>query len=498
MKKKQRNAKPDSLPTGRPARAACFFVAFAAGWTVMMLEILGGRLLAPYFGYSIYQWGALIGVVLGFMAVGYFIGGRLGDRPQAYGGLVLALSASMLWVLLSPWLGGSPLEAARGLGPIGGAILASALLLGPPSLLLALVSPIVARLTARGGIASAAGTVYGVSTVGSIGGTFFAAFFAIPEIGTRASYFLAAGLLLISIVLLLWIGRQLRLAPAPAVALLALLVPPPDELPGLYQRESIHNIIRVEDRDGIRLLYLNYRDGAQSLERKGELLTDGYYDYFLLGPQLAGGADSLFLGAAGGVALKQHARVWPGSRVVGVELDPAVIEVARDFFGLSELPEIELVAEDARWYVRETRERFDVAAIDLYVTGHIPFFTTTTEFFQELQSKLEHDGVLIMNVLSLQPGDDLIGPLVNTVRQAFASTFLIGWGNVMLVATKSPRSLAQIRARLKAEDLPDTARVVARRALETLRQADPDPAWPVFTDDLNDVEFRSFRMFYGG
>lgn len=475
------------------------FVAFSAGWVIMMLEILGGRLLAPYFGYSIYQWGALIGVVLGFMAAGYFLGGRVGDSPRAFPFLVFCLTVSLLWVLVSPLLGGGVLGAARAFGPAWGSVVASIVLLGLPSLLLAVVSPIVIRLSARGGIASSAGTVYGVSTIGSIGGTFFAAFYAIPEIGTRTSYYLAAGLLMVTIVALVWAGRRVRLAAVPAVCLLVALVPwPEDQHSSLYRAESIHNIIRVEDRGDDRLLYLNYRDGPQTIERRGALLTGSYYDYFLLGSELAGGRELLFLGAAGGVALKQAATVWPEARVVGVELDPAVVEVARDYFGLRDQPRIELVAEDARWYVTESERRFDLAAVDLYVTGHIPFFTTTVEFFQALHARLADDGVVMMNVLSTQPGDDLIGPMVNTVREVFPSVFLIGWGNIMLVATKQPRTLDEIRARLKAAGPSDEVRSVARRALKTLRQGKRDPRWPIFTDDLNDVDFRSFRMFYGG
>src|SRR5690606_36008440 len=89
-----RAARPSALP--RPVPVA---VAFATGWTILMPEILVGRLLAPFFGYSIYQWGALIGVVMAALAFGYYLGGRVGDRPDAGRFLLTALVVSLVFVL---------------------------------------------------------------------------------------------------------------------------------------------------------------------------------------------------------------------------------------------------------------------------------------------------------------------------------------------------------------------------------------------------------------
>jgi predicted membrane-bound spermidine synthase len=473
-------------------------VAFLAGWAIMQIEILGGRVLAPYFGYSIYQWGALIGVVMTALAIGYALGGRIGDRPVAGRFLPAALAVSMIYVGLIPWLADGVLPAFRGLGPSWGAVVASVALLGVPSVLLATTSPIVVRMTASDRIAETAGRVYAVSTVGSIAGTFFTAFLVIPEIGTRLGHYLCAGLVAVALVILLLDARRRRGA-ALAVAALAALYPWPPKLPDyvLLRTESVHNIIEVDDHPAVRALYLNYTSGIQTLEVKGALLTGEYFDLFLVAPYLEGGRKILMLGTAGGVALKQLATVYPDADVTGVDLDPAVLRVARDYFGLKNQPRIRLIAEDARWFLYRTRARYDVIGVDLYVTGTVPFFTATTEFFRLARDRLTDNGVLIMNVLSRQRGEARIAPFVKTLQAVFPSVYAVGFGNYMLIATRQRTDFGALKARLAKEPAnADLARVLTT-ARTTFRRARAGPDVRPFTDDLNDVEFRSFDLLYG-
>jgi spermidine synthase len=480
------------------ARPLLFAVAFIGGWTIMMLEILGGRVLAPYFGYSVYQWGALIGVVMAALAVGYFLGGRVGDRPGAQRFLLGALIVSTAFVLVVPRFANDFMPAMRVAGPAWGAVFGTVILLGVPSVLLATVSPIVIKLTATSRIANSAGLVYAVSTVGSIGGTFFAAFYAIPELGTRLSHFVAAALLVAAVLAMAYASRKLA-AAAVSVVILVLGFPlPASRAPGeIYHAESIHNIIRVIDSPTQRDLFLNYTLGAQTMMSKTGLLTGGYYDTFLIGPYFNGGNKVLFLGVAGGTSLKQLVTVYPKLTVTGVDLDPAVLKVAREYFGLKGEKRINLIAEDARWFVSNTTETYDVIAIDLYVTGHIPFFTTTKEFFTLVHDRLSENGIVIMNVLSITGTGELLNPMIRTVRSVFPSTFLIGYGNFMLVATKRPTSLEHMQAILEKPAERAELETVLARARESLRAASAGRQWPIFTDDLNDVEFRTFRAFFG-
>lgn len=497
MGRKSSTKKPEGQLVGWP-RLITLGVAFIAGWVIMMLEILGGRVLAPYFGYSVYQWGALIGVVLAALSCGYYLGGRVGDSTYAFGFLVWSLVLSTAFILLMPTLGNSFLPQFRAYGAAWGAVVASTILLGPPSMLLAVVSPIVIRLTATHKIANTAGAVYAVSTLGSIGGTFFTAFYSIPFLGTRASHYLAAALVLIGVVGLATAGK--RRWYVASIALLGLAwLPAEPRMPNglLLHDESVHNIIHVVDTAESRYLFLNYTDAPQTTMRKNSLLTSNYYDYFLLGPHLNDGKRILFLGVAGGVSLLQLVTVYPDVEVVGVELDGAVINVAKRFFELDGIPRIHLIEGDARWYVESTPDRYDVIDIDLYVTGHIPFFCTTREFFQLVKDRLTDKGLMMINVLSMQAGEDLIGPFIRTVRSVFPSVFLIDIGNYILLASKKPIDLETLLHMMNKPTDSPVMRQVIDKARETLRVATTGEEWPIFTDDLNDVEFRSFKMSYG-
>jgi spermidine synthase len=491
---------PEQSPAAASARRAWLplGVAFLAGWAIMQIEILGGRVLAPYFGYSIYQWGALIGVVMAALAAGYALGGALGDRPIAGRFLKAALAASGVYIALIPLLADALLPLFRSLGAAWGAVVASVALLGVPSLLLATTSPIVIRMTASDKIAGTAGRVYALSTVGSIAGTFFTAFLVIPEIGTRLGHYLCAGLVALALAGLFLEGRRWSGPAATAVAL-ALLYPWPPKLPAhvIYRGESIHNIIEVHDHPNVRALYLNYTTGVQTIEVKGEVLTGEYFDLFLVGPHLNGGRKVLMLGVAGGVAMKQIAAVYRDAEITGVELDPEVLRIAREYFGLKDQPRIKLVAEDARWYLAQTAERYDVIAVDLYVTGTIPFFTATAEFFALARDRLTEDGVLLINVLSRRRGEERIAPFVRTLQAVFPSVYAASFGNYLLIATRRPTDYAALKARLEAEPADPNLANVLTRIRPTFRPARGEGAGTPFTDDRNDVEFRSFRLLHG-
>jgi spermidine synthase len=282
-------------------------------------------------------------------------------------------------------------------------------------------------------------------------------------------------------------------------AALALLYPWPPTLPAhvIYRGESIHNIIEVHDHPNVRALYLNYTTGVQTLEVKGEVLTGEYFDLFLVGPHLNGGRKVLMLGAAGGVAMKQIAAVYRDAEITGVDLDPEVLRIAREYFGLKDHPRIKLVADDARWFLARTSERYDVIAVDLYVTGTIPFFTATTEFFALARERLTENGVLLINILSRRRGEARIAPFVRTLAAVFPSVYAASFGNYLLIATRRPTDYAAVKARLEAEPADPNLANVLTRIRPTFRPARAEGAGRPFTDDRNDVEFRSFELLHG-
>src|ERR671910_2287435 len=170
-------------------RSAAIGVAvFLAGGALLGLEIAASRVLAPYFGNSLYVWGALIGVVLAGLSTGYWVGGAVADRYPTPRLLVAILGASSVLVLAIPYVDDQVLEwiVEWDPGPRLDPLLATICLFGVQSVLLGTVSPIAVRLKARSleGLGRTAGRLFAISTAGSIAGTFATAFWLIPELGT--------------------------------------------------------------------------------------------------------------------------------------------------------------------------------------------------------------------------------------------------------------------------------------------------------------------------
>lgn len=470
--------------------APTVFAAFAAGWTVMTLQLLGGRLMAPAFGQTIHQWGALIGATLAFMTLGYWIGGRWGTGANPGARLPLLLGAGALWAGLTPWLGRPLSIGAEALfGPLAGALAAASVLLGPPALALAAVSPLcVAHLARHGPVATASGLVSALGALGSIGGTFFGAFFAIPLLGLTGGYASAA---VLAAAAALAAGLPRRSALLVLLPLIPAALAQRDLAARFVElRETPYNTILVSDTGTALVLALNTPSVFQSLRRHDGRPTGYYWDVLAATPALADGTSALFLGVAGGTAVEATQRAWPGLRAEGVEIDPAVTEVARRRFGLN----ISVATADARRFVDAPGAAFDIIVVDLYATGQIPAHVATREFYAAVARRLAPGGVMALNVYGAGDPEAILAPLAATIGAVFPGLLAsdAGGGNTILLAWNTPMPLADAQARLIAA--PEAARAAAERMLVGL--AEPSPAWrtaPILTDNRSDLDLRAAR-----
>ena len=173
---------------GRRAAIAIGAAVFIAGAVLLGLELAASRVLAPYFGSSLFVWGALIGVVLAGLSLGYWVGGAAADRYPAPRLLLGALVSASLLVLAIPYIDGWALERVVSWdpGPRADPLVATILLFGAPSVILGSVTPIAVRLRARSleRLGRTAGRLFAISTAGRIAGTFATAFWLIPALGT--------------------------------------------------------------------------------------------------------------------------------------------------------------------------------------------------------------------------------------------------------------------------------------------------------------------------
>jgi spermidine synthase len=489
-------------------------LVFAGGFASIGVELTASRLLAPFFGSSTFIWASLIGSTLAFLALGYFLGGRLADRrpePVVLYAVtaIAAVAIGMIPFVARPLLTGS-LDAFRQLdaGAFYGSLVGTLLLLAPPVTLLGFISPFAIRLQLLD-VASAgktAGSLYALSTIGSIAGSFVPALVLIPLIGTAATFFTLSLALLVPAVSGLVVVRARSVALATgfaafAVPVLALAAPagvrPPDRGILLDERESAYNYIQVVDEDGRRSLILNDGHAVHSVYDPDELLTGGPWDYFMVAPQLVEGAaepeprDVLLIGLAGGTVARQLTAAYGPIPIVGVEIDPEINEVARQYFALDELPNVDVVVADGRYALRTSDATFDLIGVDAYRQPYIPFQLTSREFFQDVSAHLRPGGVAVVNAGRTRTDFRLVEALGTTMRDVFPYVVAIDvdrYSNTILVGSQLPLSADALIQNVGRRTETSPLRVVAGWSLASGNIRAIEPGGPVFTDDRAPVE----------
>jgi hypothetical protein len=199
---------------GRWRNPALYLAAAASGFFVMGVELLGGRLLAPYFGTSIFVWGALIAVFMTALAIGYLLGGRLSLRSPSFAGLGVLLIVEAILALPIVFFGDAVFDALSIAieDPRYGSLLASALMFGAPTVVSGMVSPYAVRLLiddlARSG--HSAGKLYFASTLGSAGGTILTTFYLVLLFEVNTIILGLIGMCLLIGAALLATGRRAR------------------------------------------------------------------------------------------------------------------------------------------------------------------------------------------------------------------------------------------------------------------------------------------------
>lgn len=421
---------------GRLVLGVCA-VSFLAGAVLMGLEMVGSRVLAPYFGSSVLVWGSLIGVVLAALSLGYYVGGYLADRHPRLSAASWPLGLAGIWIGLIPALARALLPPlASGNPGISGALWACASLFFTPSLLIATISPWCVRLSVdrleKAGRTT--GILYAVSNAGSIAGTFMTSFYLIPRIGVDAILKWMSALLLLLALLLTVLPKPRRTAPALlVVAALGASVlwgggmRGPEEHGVIYEAQSLYHHIYVVD-DGIRRL-LRFDRSIQSGMYPGDPYKSvfPYTDYFHLAMTLKDDIkDVLMIGLGAGTAPKRFRRDYPGMRIECVELDPEVIRVARRYFAFPGDDRLKVHSQDGRVFLKNTSERYDLIVVDAYYADAIPFHLATVEFYEIVKSRLKPGGVLASNLIgSLEgPRSHLFRSMFATLSRVFPETYI--------------------------------------------------------------------------
>ena len=480
---------------------------FVVGTGSLGAEIAAARLMAPFFGASTIVWANTIGVVLVALSIGYWLGGRIGDRHPHLRGLCLLVLGAALLLALIPFVAQPFFEVSVdaldsiSAGAFVGSLFAVLALIAVPVVLLGAASPYAIRLAIPDVEHSGrvAGRLYAISTAGSLVGTWLSALVLIPLIGTQRTFVVFA--LAIALVATIGLGWRYLAVPAVLAGLVALpvgTVKATDEGEVLFEDETPTQYVRViEEPDGERLLELNEGQAVHSVYRPGSYLTGDVWDGYLVLP-FAGLRERperiAILGNAAGTTARAYGHYFPDTEVDGVEIDGELTELGRRYFDLDN-PNLRVHHEDARPWLRRSEGGYDVIMVDAYRQPYIPFYLATREFFELVRDRLAPGGVVIVNAGHPEGNDDLESVLGRTMAEAFPTVLRdpIEPTNTLLLGAEGPASAARLRDRLG--ELPRELRPVAEQS--AARIGPRLDGGRVYTDDRAPVEWLIDRSILG-
>ncbi|GHV18808.1 hypothetical protein AGMMS49959_01640 [Planctomycetales bacterium] len=465
--------------------------ALLCGAAVMALEMVGVRLLEPYLGSTIYVWGAIIGIFLGALSLGYYLGGNLADRSPKFSTLSLLIFAAALWIFAVPSASGFVGEWALATfaDPRWQAFFAALILYAAPSVWLGAVSPFLVRLAARevAKMGQTAGGIYAISTFGSIIGTFLVSFVLTEYVGSmRITWGIGAVLLLVAaggcgarywvkgvaVVALLtaggFIAEQATAAQAVATGFgrspQAAAWREREQGKNLATRESAYHLVNVFDgkfdfnsraftAGGARYMVFNNQLESGCLLDGGEPTATtacGYVQLLFLGALVTGAAPEkvAIIGCGGGVGALMFRDVYPAvSRIDVADIDPVVLALAGKFFGYPYPDRAESVirsyVSDGRNFLRGAPDKnWDYIVLDAYTAGgRIPKHLISREFFALAARKLTDDGVVVANIISdFGDAGRLLRAVVKTAGAVFRHVYIFprqlsGASNMLLVGS---------------------------------------------------------------
>lgn len=439
---------------GWAAPALVFFTSAA----VLVLEILAGRLVAPYVGVSLETYTGIIGTVLAGIAVGSAVGGRIADSrdprsllgPLLIAGGATAIAALPIITALGPGI------ARSGGGPVGIVTLALSAFVVPTSLLSA-VTPMAAKLR----LASTAetGTVVGglsaAGTAGALVGTFATGFVLVAALPTRAIVVsVGSALVVVGVAVSLRLRRRTGPAVLVAVALVFALA---QAAPSRCQRDTAYYCATVAadpGRPSGRILVLdNLLHGYVDLDDPVhlELRTTRVFAAIVDSMTPAGPVDALHIGGGAFILPRWIATTRPGSRSTVLELDPGVVDLARDQLGLRLGPRLRVRTGDARVNLAdEPSSAYDVVVGDAFGGRSVPWHLTTAEMVRAVRRTMRPGAVYIVNLIDAGPRR-LVRAELATLAGAFAHVGLVmprdgSDTNHVLVASDRPLRLGSLAA----------------------------------------------------
>lgn len=498
-----------------------YFTVFFSGLTTLGIELTASRLLGSVFGTSNLVWASIIGLILIYLTAGYFIGGWWADKYPTHKSMYTLLVIGAFTAGLVPLFSRPVLRLASDafdqlqVGILFGSFTAVLILFFIPVTLLGMISPYAIRLaiTKPEQAGSVSGNIYAISTLGSFIGTFLPVLVLIPLLGTTLTFFAFSISLVLVALAGLWLSCGWKcLLPwiwMPIVLLLLAALMASGTIKNtngqIFESESAYNYIQVLEIDGYRMLRLNEGQGIHSYWHPVEIDFEGPWKQFLAAPffnspeYMPEKVQSMaIIGLAAGTSARQATEVFGPILIDGFEIDPEIIQVGREYFGMTQ-PNLNAIAMDGRWGIRTSERKYDIIGIDAYRPPYIPWHLTTKEFFEIVRDHLTSDGVLAINVGRSPSDRRLIDGLSGTLMSVFPSVYVMDVPNTfnsIIYATNQPTQIENLYQNLIYLYTRSDSHPLLVEALELIVQNQQPvvDAGIVYTDDRAPIEWITNSM----
>jgi spermidine synthase len=409
-----------------------YSLSFVEGGVVMSTELVGAKILAPYFGTSLYVWACVMALTLGGLACGYFFGGRLSVKKNHEKILMASVLCAAIYICCLPMLTSLLIYLASNFSLIPAVLVSSSVVLFPPVFIMGMVSPLIIKsiTTTHEEAGKKSGEIYAISTLGGICFTFLTAFYAIPQWGLTITLLVNASLL--AIFSIFYFSKRKTFFPTLFfLASIFFSFKTIQKNPStIYLEEGLLGKLEVEDRiyktdtsnETVRYLLINniiqscvdVKTNQSKLPYSNVLAKN----LLLVNPNAK---TALVLGLGGGIL--SNMLTEKNIQVTAVELDSRVIEVAKKYFNTSN--KIHIIKDDARHALYQLKTKYDVIVIDLFAGEVTPSHVLSKECFLKIKSLLSPDGFIFINTYGYITGKAGRGNqiLLNTLKQAgFTST----------------------------------------------------------------------------
>jgi len=414
------------------SRMFLLITVFITGAAIMIVELMGSRVLGPYYGVSIFVWASLIATALIGLSVGYWIGGRVSDARTHPDYLYASLFAAAILICFIPVLRRPVILLTAGLGLRFGSLMSSFMLFLLPITLLGIVSPFAVRLGTRSlvSLGSTAGTLYAVSTVGSVLGTLMTGFLFIPMVPMDTVLYCAGLCLAVVVFIYALLRRRFEYITASSILLLIVVTMAglsPDMgsrvLPRGYRivhsAETPYGQLKVMEAGGARYMLINGSFQGEIDVKTG--LSRSSYIHAMTGAAAGygpGSGDALVIGLGTG-ALQPFLKEL-GYHVDSVEIDPEVVYAAERYFGFDP-GHGKVFQEDARYYLEITEHLYDIICFDAFGSEAVPSHLLSREVFMRCADLMTDSGIIVLNVLGFRYGEEsrAIKAIIRTIQSVF-------------------------------------------------------------------------------